>query len=106
MSTVSFIDRAAEEWRQGLVVGRVVLHVIFVGARASLVPILRLELVEHGIDRLIGIGGFALPLHRVQIVHIGLIGLFIVAEQTHRKSRTLAFDAFSSREPVPTSLEN
>ena len=43
--------------------------------------------IEHRIDSLIGIGGLALPLHRVEIVHIGLIGLFIVAEQTHRISR-------------------
>src|SRR6266702_3644630 len=79
MSTVSFIDRAAEERRQGLVVGGVVR---FLGA----LLVVSLELVEHGVHRLVGVGGLALPLHRVEVVHIGLIGLFIVAEQTHRIS--------------------
>jgi len=40
--------------------------------------------VEHGIHRLVGIGRLASALHGVEIVHVGLIGLFIVAEQTHR----------------------
>src|SRR6201999_2769839 len=35
------------------------------------------------IHRLVRIGGLALPLHRVEVGHIGLIGLLIVAEQTH-----------------------
>src|SRR6185503_5414105 len=47
-----------------------------------------LELIENGVHRLVGIGGLALPLHRVEVVHIGLIGLFIVAEQTHRTFRS------------------
>src|SRR4051794_21461593 len=101
MSGRSFIDRAAEERRKRLVAGGVVR----LGPR----PLIGLELIEHGIHRLVGIGGLALPLHRVEIVHVGLIGLFIVAEQTHRASdlkRLFFVDAFSSREPVPTSLEN
>src|ERR1700687_2831521 len=103
MSNRSFINRAAEERRQRLVVGRVVAQrfiALFVGS---------FERIEHRVESLVGIGGLALPLHRVEIVHIGRIGLFIVAEQTHRISRlykTLLFEAFSSREPVPTSLKN
>src|SRR6516165_9140566 len=84
MSGRSFIDRAAEEWRKGLVVGRVV--------PCCARPLGRLELVEHGLDglfRITGrIGWLALPLHRVEIVHVGLIGPFIVAKQAHRTSRT------------------
>src|SRR5437763_17131837 len=78
MSNRSFIDRAAEERRQCLVVGRVVwLGAGVVGG---------LELIEHGAQDRVGIGGVALPLHRIEIVHVGLIGLFIVAEQTHQTS--------------------
>src|SRR3984893_238464 len=78
MSNRSFINRAAEERRQRLVVGRVVAQspaARFVGC---------FERIEHGVHCLVGIGGLALPLHRVEIVHIGRIGLFIVAEQAHR----------------------
>src|ERR1700693_3007845 len=92
MSNRSFINRAAEERGQRLVVGRVVA--------GNLCLVDRLECIEQPIAPVVGIGGFALPLHRVEIVHIGRIGLFIVAEQTHRISRlykTLLFDAFSSR---------
>src|SRR6185436_16692755 len=78
MSGRSFIDRAAEERRKRLVVGRVVR----LGPR----PLIGLELIEDGVHRLVGIGGLALPLHRVEVIHVGLIGLFIVAEQTHRTS--------------------
>src|SRR6266849_1018122 len=86
MSNRSFINRTAEEGRQRLVVGRVVLlDAGFVGC---------FERIEHGIHRLVGIGGLALPLHRVEIIHIGLVGLLIVAEQTHRISETLSLDAF------------
>src|SRR5207253_6303577 len=99
MSNRSFINRTAEEWRQRLVVGRVVL------LEAGLVGCF--ERIKHGIHRLVGIGDLALPLHRVEIIHIGLIGLLIVAEQTHWVFRdSFSFDAFSSREPVSTSLEN
>src|SRR6195952_3368598 len=76
MSNRSFINRAAEERRQRLVVGGIVLP----GAGS----VGRFELIEHGVHRLVGIGDLALPLHRVEIVHIGLIGLFIVAEHAHR----------------------
>src|ERR1700737_5241904 len=79
MSNRSFISRAAEERRQRLVVGGIV------ATDAGLVD--RLERIEHRVNSLIGIGGLALPLHRVEIVHVGRIGLFIVAEQTHRISR-------------------
>src|SRR5450755_287797 len=82
MSNRSFIDRAAKEWRQRLVVGRIVLLL-----RTRLVG--GLELIEHGLDGLVRISGLALPLHRVEIIHIGQIGLFIVAEQTHRMFRRL-----------------
>ena len=51
------------------------------------------EGVEHGIDRLVGIGRLALPLHGVEVIHVGLISLLIVAEQTHGSSRLS--DAFS-----------
>src|SRR4029079_19009769 len=79
MSNRSFIDRAAEERRKRLVVGGVIrfLGACLVGG---------LELIEDGVHRLVGRGGPSLPLHRVEIVHVGLIGLFIVAEQTHRKT--------------------
>src|SRR6202048_3806729 len=78
MSNRSFINRAAEKGRQRLVVGGII-------AQLTGVRFVRcLERIEHGIDRLVGISSLALPLHRVEIVHIGLIGLFIVAEQTHR----------------------
>src|SRR5258708_15851407 len=120
MSNRSFINRAAEERGQRLVVGRVVAQLT--GIRL----VGRFERVEHGVDRLVRIGSLALPLHRVEIVHIGLIGLFIVAEQTHRISRLFCLTRFlhanryplrsktllscltpvPSREPVSTSLEN
>src|SRR5882724_10291806 len=75
MSGRSFIDRAAEERRQCLVVGGVVLF------RPRLVG--GLERVEHGVHRLVGIGDLALPLHRIDIIHVGLVGLLIVAEHAH-----------------------
>src|SRR5882724_12438009 len=75
MSGRSFIDRATEEGRQSLVVGGVVHF------RPRLVG--SFERVEHGIHRLVGIGGLALPLHRIDIIHVGLVGLFIVAEHAH-----------------------
>src|SRR5882757_9157836 len=103
MSNRSFISRAAEERRQRLVVGRVVAQIF----AACLVG--RFERIEHRVDSLIRIGDLALPLHRIEIIHIGQIGLFIAAEQTHRISRledSFLFNAFSSREPVATSLEN
>src|SRR6266404_4807192 len=103
MSNRSFISRAAEERRQRLVVGRVVAQ-NFAACLAG-----RFERIEHRVDSLIRIGDLALPLHRIEIIHIGQIGLFIAAEQTHRISRledSFLFDAFSSREPVATSLEN
>src|ERR1700687_3620392 len=103
MSNRSFINRAAEERRQRLVVCRIGGPPLVAGLWGGF------ERTQHGVDSLVGIGGLALPLHRVEIVHIGRIGLFIVAEQTHRISRlykTLLFEAFSSREPVPTSLKN
>src|SRR5205823_9546079 len=78
MSNRSFIDRAAEERRQCFVVSWVILPgVRLVGG---------LKLIEHGAQDGVGLGGLALPLHRVEIVHIGLVGLFIVAEQTHQTS--------------------
>src|SRR6476469_5683482 len=81
MSNRSFINRAAEERRQRLVVGRVV-------ARNRVVRlVVRRELIEHSVHRLVGIGGLALALHGVEIGHVGRVGLFIVAEQTHRISR-------------------
>src|ERR1700740_1705606 len=83
MSNRSFINRAAEERRQRLVVGRVVL--IDAGVVGGL------ERIEHGVHRLVGIGGLALPLHRVEEVHIGRIGLFIVAEQAHLVSYSTTF---------------
>src|SRR6266550_1209001 len=86
MSNRSFIDRAAEERRQGLIVGRVVLGQVILGQVLGARLVGGFELIEHGVDRFIGIGSLALPLHRVEIVHIGLIGLFIVAEQAHRTS--------------------
>src|ERR1700742_5000283 len=73
MSNRSFINRAAEERRQRLVVGGVVAPCLVGG----------LELVEHGVHRLVGIGDLALPRHLVEVIHIGLIGLFIVAEHAH-----------------------
>src|SRR5256884_3935166 len=76
MSNRSFMDRATEERSQCLVVGRVILP----GTRL----VGGLELIEHGTQDRVGIGGLALPLRRVEIVHISLVGLFIVAEQTHR----------------------
>src|SRR6266481_460677 len=103
MSNRSFISRAAEERRQRLVVGRVVAQ-NFAACLAG-----RFERIEHRVDSLIRIGDLALPLHRIEIIHIGQIGLFIAAEQTHRISRledSFLCDAFSSREPAPTSLEN
>src|SRR5258708_7659051 len=103
MSNRSFISRAAEERRQRLVVGRVVAQ----NFAACLVG--RFERIEHRVDSLIRIGDLALPLHRIEIIHIGQIGLFIAAEQTHRISRledSFLCDAFSSREPAATSLEN
>src|ERR1700712_1580688 len=78
MSNRSFINRAAEERRQRLVVGGIVLP----GAGS----VGGFELIEHGVHGLVGIGGLALPLHRVEIVHVGLVGLFIVAQQAHRIS--------------------
>src|SRR5258708_14189805 len=81
MSNRSFINRAAEERRQRLVVGRVVAFMVgLVGG---------FELIEHGVHRLVGIGDLALTLHRVAIIHVGRIGLFIVAEQTHRIFRSI-----------------
>src|ERR1700739_2361886 len=77
MSNRSFINRAAEKGGQRLVFGRIVAALLVVG----------LQLVEHGVDRLVGIGSLALPLHGIEIIHIGRIGLFIVPEQTHRISR-------------------
>src|SRR6266567_5738641 len=85
MSNRSFINRAAKKRRQRLVVGRVVAAVL--GVIPSLVG--GLQLIQHGVHRLVGIGGLALTLDRVEIVHIGRIGLFIVAEQTHRISRSI-----------------
>src|SRR6266568_8652155 len=85
MSNRSFINWAAKERRQRLVVGRIVAAVL--GVVPGLVG--GLQLIQHGVHRLVGIGGLALTLHRVEIVHIGRIGLFIVAEQTHRISRSI-----------------
>src|SRR5436305_11500215 len=81
MSNRSFINRAADERRKRLVFGRVVAQIVaarFVGG---------LKRIEYRVYCLIGVGGLSLPLHRVQIVHVGLVSLFIVAEQTHRISR-------------------
>src|SRR5437016_8350958 len=91
MSNRSFIDRATEERRQCLVVGRVILP----GTRL----VGGLELIEHGTQDRVGIGGLALLLRRVEIVHIGLVGLFIVAEQTHRtfSQRLLCLTRFLSQ---------
>src|ERR1700716_3132750 len=77
MSNRSFINRAAEERRQRLVVGRVVPLGLVGG----------FELIEHGVHRFVGVGDLALPLHGVEIVHVGRVGLFIVAKQAHRISR-------------------
>src|SRR6195256_5106395 len=85
MSNRSFISRAAEERRQRLVVGRVVAQ----NFAACLVG--RFERIEHRVDSPIRIGDLALPLHRIEIIHIGQIGLFIVAEQTHRISYSTTF---------------
>src|ERR1700694_2778217 len=95
MSKRSFIDRAAEERRKGLVVGRVLFGASLVGG---------LKHIEHGNDRLFRIGGLALPLHGIEIVHIGPIGLFIVAEQTHRpRTRLLMIYSmtFGTRKKCP-----
>src|SRR6266481_1196155 len=78
MSNRSFINRATEERGKRLVEGRVVARYFVVGLVGGL------ERIEHDIHRLVRIDGFALPRHRVEIIHIGLVGLFIVAEQTHR----------------------
>src|SRR5260370_41369338 len=99
MSNRSFINRAAEERRQRLVVGRVVAQLT--GIRL----VGRFERVEHGVDRLVRIGSLALPLHRVEIVHIGLIGLFIVAEQTHRISRLFCLTRFLHANRYPLRLK-
>src|SRR5437588_941366 len=88
MSGWSFIDRAAEERRKRLVVGGIVR----LGPRSFV----GLELIEDGVHRLVGIGGLALPLHRVEVVHVGLIGLFIVAEQTHRTSDLITNRCYST----------
>src|SRR5437870_1519434 len=88
MSGQSFIDRAAEERRKRLVAGGV--------GRLGPRPLIGLELIEDGVHRLVGIGGLALPLHRVEVVHIGLIGLFIVAEQTHRTSDLITNRSYST----------
>src|SRR3981189_993825 len=85
MSNRSFISRAAEERRQRLVVGRVVAQ----DFAACLVG--RFERIEHRVDSLIRIRDLALPLHRIEIIHVGQIGLFIVAEQTHRISYSTTF---------------
>src|SRR4051794_18190077 len=79
-SSRSFINRAAEERRQRLVVGRIVARNPVCCLVGGLQPI------EHGVDRLLRIGSLALTLHGVEIVHVGLIGLLIVAKQTHRIS--------------------
>src|ERR1700743_1609110 len=83
MSDRSFIatNRGAEERRERLVVGRVVtldLAARFTGG---------LQRIEHRIYRLVGIGNLALTLHGVEILHVGAVGLFIVAEHAHRTSR-------------------
>src|SRR5271169_6148369 len=107
MSNRSFTNwhLAAEEGRQRLVVGGIVAHRLDAGLVGFL------QSVEHSIDRFVGIGRLSLALHGIEIIHIGLIGLFIVAEHTHLNSRlaledVLTLDAFSSREPLHTSLEN
>src|ERR1700689_4097780 len=79
MSNRSFINRAAEKGRQRLVVGRLLAAFLVVS----------FQLVEHGIHRLAGIGGLALTLHGVDIIHVGRVGLFIVAEHAHRISTSL-----------------
>src|SRR5260370_10964021 len=81
MSNRSFINRAAEERGQRLVVGRVIAHNLAAGFVG------RFERIEHRLDSLVGIGRLALPLHRVEVIHVGLISLLIVAEQTHGSSR-------------------
>src|SRR6266850_6043837 len=88
MSGRSFIDRAAEERRKCLVVGGIVR----LGPR----PFIGLELIEDSVHRLVGIGGLALPLHRVKVIHVGLVGLFIVAEQTHRISDLITNRSYST----------
>src|SRR5258708_5478585 len=88
MSGGSFIDRAAEERRKCLVVGGIVR----LGPRSFV----GLELIEHSVHRLVGIGGLALPLHRVKVIHVGLVGLFIVAEQTHRISDLITNRSYST----------
>src|SRR3979409_1109916 len=85
MSNRSFISRAAQDRRQRLVVGRVVAQ----NFAACLVG--RFESIEHRVDSLISIRDLTLPLHRIEIIHIGQIGLFIVAEQTHRISYATTF---------------
>ena len=83
MSGQSFINRTAEERRQGLVIG-------WVSRKFLPLPCRQLHRVEHGAIALSGSAarhGLALTLHRVEVVHVGLIGLFIVAEQAHRISR-------------------
>src|SRR4051812_29926032 len=101
MSNRSFINRAAEEWRQGLVVGGIVaqsLAVRFIGG---------LDRIKRGVHRLVRIGGLALSFHRVEIVHVCLIGLFIVAKQAHRISRlTLPFWRIFSSANLYCSLEH
>src|SRR5881394_2797636 len=98
MSNRSFINRAAQEWRKRLVFGRVVAQIVatrFVGG---------LKRIEYRVHCLIAVGGLSLPLHRDQIVHVGLVSLFIVAEQTHRISRfqeTLRKNVFIPRPSAP-----
>src|SRR6516164_8074891 len=98
MSNRSFINFAAEERRERLVVGRIVARRL-VACLAG-----RLQRVEHGVDCLVRIGRLALTLHGVEIIHIGLIGLFVVAEQAHRKNSW--FERLRQNEAASTSLEN
>src|SRR5581483_3157839 len=96
MSERSFIDRAAEERRKRLVARRVV----FFGALAGL--ILRLEFVQHGVDRLVGIGSLALLLHGIEEVHVGLIGPFIIAEHAHRSAPRTYSITLGTRKKCPS----
>src|SRR6516164_605652 len=83
MSNRSFVDRAADEGGQRLVVFRVV--------SCAARPFGSGKAAELGVEGSFQTSSLALPLHRIEIVHIGLVGLVIVTQETHWLSRPLRF---------------
>src|SRR2546423_4250542 len=75
MSRGSLRGWGEEDGGRGLAVGGILL---FGPGR-----LVAAERFGGGVARLGGIGRVSLPLHRVEVIHIGLIGLFIVAQQAH-----------------------